>query len=83
MSLDLNSDFYFSYTYNLTRSLQQNVAGGEGTFELQSKFMWNEYLLQPFLNQETVDWILPVIHGSFGQTSTQPDLLLSLFWLLH
>jgi hypothetical protein len=45
--MDLTKDFYFSYTYDLTHTLQYNLcnnnAGGNGDYN--SKFVWNHFLL--------------------------------------
>jgi hypothetical protein len=63
LSLDLTKDFYFSYTYDLTRPLQQQVVTrvGNGRGRAQtapsppspslppcSKFVWNQFLADEF-----------------------------------
>lgn len=67
--LDLGKTFYFSYTYDLTNSLQTNFlrhkkaaldslrAEQEPTkeiFEHNERFVWNNLLLQPVLSQPDV-----------------------------
>lgn len=53
--VDLGKNFYFSYTYDLTRTLQENLTGGDAA-EKESKqtawgycekFIWNHHLLLP------------------------------------
>jgi hypothetical protein len=76
--LDLTKDFYFSYTYDISRSLQRNMnpyVHPNAVFSCQKMFVWNRYLLQP-LEEFILDssspekhraWHLPVIHGFFIQ----------------
>ncbi|CAO3645563.1 unnamed protein product [Cunninghamella blakesleeana] len=58
--LQLNS-FYYSYTYNLTNSLQRQ------THEVDNRFFWNHYLSQKMLivddHKKMSPFILPVIQG--------------------
>ena len=42
--LELNKYFYFSYTYNLARTLQANVTADAPADPFDSMFVWNEYL---------------------------------------
>jgi len=42
--LELNKDFYFSYTYNLARTLQANLTADAPADPFDSMFVWNEYL---------------------------------------
>ncbi|KAF2103424.1 hypothetical protein NA57DRAFT_26522, partial [Rhizodiscina lignyota] len=76
--LDLDHFFYFSYSYNITRTLQQNIirereALNSGfrsaTPDLNDMFVWNHYLLQPAQGvlRNTYDWCLPIIHGFIDQ----------------
>ncbi|CAG7836139.1 unnamed protein product [Allacma fusca] len=87
-SIDLSSNFYFTYSYDLTNTLQYNMtppknlvpASKMHSFVLNSgygirgqmntKFVWNNYLLRPLLeNDLRPDWILPVTHGFVGQSN--------------
>jgi hypothetical protein len=79
-SLDLTRGFYFSYSYDITRSLQQNIirerhALNEGHAhakpDFQDMFVWNHHLLQPAegVLKNLYDWCRPVIHGSVDQSS--------------
>ncbi|KAF2492027.1 hypothetical protein BU16DRAFT_101477 [Lophium mytilinum] len=79
-NLDLTRSFYFSYSYNITRSLQQNIIRErEGlnkglkhqTYDFNDMFVWNHYLLEPARAalKSTYDWCLPIIHGFIEQQS--------------
>lgn len=79
-NLDLTRSFYFSYSYDITRTLQHNIctereAISKGvayphTQDYNSMFVWNSYLLQPATTalKNTFDWCLPVIHGYIDQS---------------
>eukprot|EP01028_Stygiella_incarcerata_P010723 TRINITY_DN5702_c0_g1_i1.p1 TRINITY_DN5702_c0_g1~~TRINITY_DN5702_c0_g1_i1.p1 ORF type:complete len:1580 (+),score=375.33 TRINITY_DN5702_c0_g1_i1:150-4742(+) len=70
-NLDLKRDFYFSYTYDLSCSLQGNMSSSLPLKESRM-FIWNEHLLQPLLDRvRDPEWILPVIHGYFGQVEVE------------
>ena len=79
-NMDLAKSFYFSYNYNITRSLQQNIirertALSEGLRkskpDFQDMFVWNHFLLQPAgaALKNVYDWCHPIIHGYIGQSS--------------
>ncbi|KAF2083912.1 hypothetical protein K490DRAFT_50466 [Saccharata proteae CBS 121410] len=79
-NLDLTRSFYFSYAYNITRSLQQNIirertALNEGLQhpapDFNDMFVWNHYLLEPARTalRNTYDWCMPIIHGFINQSS--------------
>lgn len=79
-NMDLRRSFYFSYSYNVTRSLQQNIiqertAVNEGVpytaRNFQGMFVWNDYLLEPARDalKNVYDWCHPVIHGYVDQSS--------------
>ncbi|KUJ07026.1 uncharacterized protein LY89DRAFT_602159 [Mollisia scopiformis] len=80
-NLDLTRSFYFSYSYDITRTLQHNIireraAVAKGTpyphaHDYNSMFVWNSYLLQPAIAalKNTYDWCLPVIHGYIDQSA--------------
>lgn len=46
--LELNKDFYFSYTYNLARTLQANLTTDAPEDPFDSMFVWNEFLSRCF-----------------------------------
>lgn len=73
-SVDLSTDFYFSYTYDLSRSLQENVLSADwnndGLRLLSSdqKFVWNTFLLEPLRNNLVSErWFLEIVHGYVGE----------------
>ncbi|KAH8728708.1 SacI homology domain-containing protein [Phaeosphaeriaceae sp. PMI808] len=79
-SLDLTRSFYFSYAYNITRSLQQNIIrertifrehGGYHERDFQDMFVWNHHLLDPAHDnlKNVYDWCHPIIHGYIDQQS--------------
>jgi hypothetical protein len=79
-TLDLTRSFYFSYSYNITRSLQQNIVrertnvnDGSSSHkrDFQDMFMWNNYLLHPAREnlKNVYDWCHPIIHGYIDQSS--------------
>lgn len=73
--VDLTKNFYFSYTYELTRSLQENfLAATTQPFPpppFKEMYAWNYFLTREFegcLHSLTsFQWIMPVIHGAFVQ----------------
>jgi hypothetical protein len=79
-NLDLTKSFYFSYSYNVTRTLQRNIvrermAINQGlrhsSQDFNDMFVWNHYLLEPAMNalKNPYDWCVPVIHGFIEQAS--------------
>ena len=81
-NLDLSRSFYFSYSYDITRSLQHNILRErQGLQQGQvdhpgrhqnAMFIWNHHLLKPAVEtlKNTYDWCLPIIHGFIDQAST-------------
>lgn len=74
--LDLTKDFYYSYTYNLSQSLQTNFARAahvddgvpDDAERFAGMFVWNEYLSRPLRTALGGDrWLLCVVHGFFQQ----------------
>jgi hypothetical protein len=67
--VDLSKDFFFSYGFPLTCSLQ-DAALGRGGSPWDSKFCWNAHLAAPLracLGAPAVrTWCTPLIHGAFG-----------------
>ena len=79
-NLDLTKSFYFSYSYDITNSLQANmIRRREATNQGQSKapqehndmFVWNHHLLGPAVSvlKHPYDWCLPIIHGFLNQAA--------------
>ncbi|RUS21146.1 hypothetical protein BC937DRAFT_93466 [Endogone sp. FLAS-F59071] len=77
-NVDLTKNFYFSYTYDITNTLQRNMTrpppatddtgGGVGS-TYNGMFVWNHYLLENGFKDLTgkSDWILPIIYGFVDQ----------------
>lgn len=71
--VDLSKNFYFSYTYDLTSTLQRNLTQLAHASRLfNDRFAWNHYLMTKAF--ETPDylpiracWMLPLIHGHVDQ----------------
>lgn len=80
-NLDLSRSFYFSYSYDITRTLQHNIlrerqAMHQGNADSSLKhrnsmFVWNHHLLDPASEalKNTYDWCLPIVHGFVDQAS--------------
>jgi hypothetical protein len=70
-ALDLTKDFYYSFSYNLTTTIQANVLRSENKSTLESSFVWNDYLLTEFRTLVPPEhhhiWTVPLIHGFFQQ----------------
>lgn len=73
--IDITKDFFFSYTYDLTHSLQHNfIMSSPNTFPIppfKEMYEWNKYQtedMKQVLGDTTASlWTLPIIHGSFQQ----------------
>jgi hypothetical protein len=76
--VDIAKDFFFSYTYDLTHSLQDNmtIAKTSPPAPCDDRFMWNHFLSSEFDDVlSTADnsgsfspnWIIPIIHGCCRQ----------------
>lgn len=83
-NLDLSRSFYFSYSYDITRTLQNNICHereqlrkGSLTEPRQNRnemFVWNHHLLEPASRtlKKSPDWCLPIVHGFVDQASKSP-----------
>lgn len=82
--LDISKTFYFSYSYDITRTLQSNILRQRELFQkgewygtssdgmdYNDMFVWNHFLLKPGKQQprELANWCLPIIHGFVDQAS--------------
>ncbi|KDR74148.1 hypothetical protein GALMADRAFT_71417 [Galerina marginata CBS 339.88] len=74
--VDMSKNFYFSYTYDLTSTLQHNLTGqvrsGENDWPINDRFAWNFHMLTaPFANRDQPTlkhyWLLPLVHGHVDQ----------------
>lgn len=78
-NLDLTRSFYYSYSYDITHTLQHNITKERTTLAkdlrppaehgFNSMFVWNEYLLRPACSAlpDAYDWCRPIIHGYIDQ----------------
>lgn len=80
-NLDLSKTFYFSYTYDITHTLQQNMirekkmahdfSDRRSLHDYNEMFVWNNALLKPVVSnfENAFRWYMPVIHGFIDQAS--------------
>ncbi|XP_033099185.1 polyphosphoinositide phosphatase-like [Anneissia japonica] len=83
-NIDLTSNFYFSYSYDLTHSLQFNLMSAKTPQEKVSKlagdieavrskpnlkFVWNAFFWKEFSEDLHKDWVMYVTHGFCQQTN--------------
>ncbi|PWY87067.1 polyphosphoinositide phosphatase Fig4 [Aspergillus sclerotioniger CBS 115572] len=78
-NLDLTRSFYFSYSYDITHTLQRNICRerkanqDEHPKQFQQNyntmFIWNHHLLGPAFEtlKNPWEWCLPIIHGYVEQ----------------
>ncbi|KAL6649338.1 hypothetical protein ACP70R_013562 [Stipagrostis hirtigluma subsp. patula] len=69
-SVDLSKDFFFSYSYNIMRSLQKNITEkNTGQVVYETMFVWNEYLTRAIRNHlKNTCWTVALVHGFFKQS---------------
>ncbi|KAJ2905477.1 hypothetical protein MKZ38_005353 [Zalerion maritima] len=79
--LDLTRNFYYSYSYNITRTLQFNILKERQAFadglpralddDYNVMFVWNAHLLEPATESlsDPYDWCRPIIHGFLDQAA--------------
>ncbi|KAK2460382.1 hypothetical protein APHAL10511_007547 [Amanita phalloides] len=78
--VDMSKNFYFSYTYDLTSTLQYNLTGSNRSrsplWPFSDRFAWNFHLLSaPFEKYVQKhghlplkpNWLLPLVHGHVDQ----------------
>ncbi|KAG5952803.1 hypothetical protein E4U53_007957 [Claviceps sorghi] len=80
-NMDLTKSFYYSYSYDITRTLQQNIKREREALDkglppssdddLNTMFIWNSYLLEPAIKGvcSAYDWCRPIIHGYVDQAA--------------
>ncbi|EEY22112.1 polyphosphoinositide phosphatase [Verticillium alfalfae VaMs.102] len=80
-NLDLTRSFYYSYSYDITRTLQHNMAREREALakglsctpddDFNAMFVWNSHLLQPIVQalKDPFDWCRPIIHGYIDQAA--------------
>ncbi|EED12839.1 polyphosphoinositide phosphatase Fig4 [Talaromyces stipitatus ATCC 10500] len=79
-NLDLSRSFYFSNSYDITRTLQRNISRERQSlredpdkppvYDHNSMFVWNHHLLSPAVTnlKSAFDWCLPIVHGYVDQS---------------
>ncbi|KAI0877540.1 SacI homology domain-containing protein [Hypoxylon argillaceum] len=79
--LDLTTSFYYSYSYDITRTLQHNISRERAALAGESPsttchgynnmFVWNSHLLQPASTSlsNPFDWCRSIIHGYIDQAA--------------
>jgi phosphatidylinositol 3,5-bisphosphate 5-phosphatase len=87
-NLDISKTFYFSYSYDITRTLQSNILRQRELFQngkwygsstdgmgFNDMFVWNHFLLKwgEKYPEKMANWCLPIIHGFVDQASTMPS----------
>ncbi|KAI0727772.1 SacI homology domain-containing protein [Fomitopsis betulina] len=74
--VDMSKNFYFSYTYDLTSTLQHNLTRAglppHRRWMINDRFAWNHHMLTfPFNDGKSPasknHWLLPLIHGHVDQ----------------
>ncbi|KAJ3265534.1 phosphatidylinositol-3,5-bisphosphate 5-phosphatase [Chytriomyces hyalinus] len=64
--VDLSKNFYLSYTYDITNSLQNNMTRSKST-GFNEMFVWNHFLLKNGFDNFDSEWCLPIIYGFVDQ----------------
>ncbi|CAD6209868.1 unnamed protein product [Miscanthus lutarioriparius] len=69
-SVDLSKDFFFSYSYNIMRSLQKNITEkNTGQVVYETMCVWNELLTRAIRNHlKNTCWTVALVHGFFKQS---------------
>lgn len=81
-NLDLTRSFYYSYSYDITHTLQHNITRERNALlngqqpceidnDLNPMFVWNSHLLGPAAKVlgAPYDWFRPIIHGYIDQAA--------------
>jgi hypothetical protein len=62
-----SKDFYFSYSFDITNSLNRQHAKRNDTsplyLKVDKRFFWNEKLMDEFIKLNLSEWILPIMRG--------------------
>lgn len=84
--VDLSKNFYFSYSYDITRTLQWNMTRNPKVEGRNQMFVWNQYLLENGFGEQTGienQWALPIMYGFVEQSSMLPYPAGLVFALSH
>nr|VWO97167.1 Serine/threonine-protein kinase PknH (EC [Ganoderma boninense] len=80
--VDMSKNFYFSYTYDLTSTLQHNLTrdglSPSRRWALNDRYAWNHHLLTAAFEQGSSPsskshWLVPLVHGHVDQASPRID----------
>jgi hypothetical protein len=63
--IDMTKNFYFSYTYDVTNSLQSILT--KGHLKPNDMFVWNRFLTQDVFDYNS-EWYIPIIYGFVDQS---------------
>ncbi|KAF9913605.1 phosphatidylinositol-3,5-bisphosphate 5-phosphatase, partial [Lobosporangium transversale] len=68
--VDLSKNFYFSYSYDITRTLQWNMSRNPQAEGRNRMFVWNQYLLENGFGESGIEsqWALPIMYGFVDQS---------------
>ncbi|KAG0210659.1 phosphatidylinositol-3,5-bisphosphate 5-phosphatase [Mortierella sp. GBA30] len=69
--VDLTKNFYFSYSYDITRTLQWNMTRNPTVEGRNKMFVWNQYLLENAFGEQTGienQWAIPIMYGFVDQS---------------
>ncbi|KAF9433005.1 phosphatidylinositol-3,5-bisphosphate 5-phosphatase [Entomortierella beljakovae] len=70
--VDLSKNFYFSYSYDITRTLQWNMTRNSRVEGRNRMFVWNQYLLENGFTEQMNgienQWALPIMYGFVDQS---------------
>eukprot|EP00842_Homolaphlyctis_polyrhiza_P000805 jgi/Hompol1/1725/HPOL_001926-RA len=68
--VDINKNFYYSYSYDITSSLQKNLSlpPGREHFQANDMFIWNSYMNRDIFSSPNSIWRLNIIHGFVDQS---------------
>lgn len=83
--VDLARTFYFSYSYDLSQTIQYGFTHPIPQHQVRDMFVWNWNMLRPILDSVGIDspWCIPLIHGFVDQASTLKFFHLLLFLFLY
>ena len=65
--MDTTKNFYFSYSYDISRTLQYNLTTPANQATNNSMFVWNHFLLNGHFDPKS-DWYIPAIYGFVDQS---------------
>ena len=79
--VDLNKDFFFSYTYCIMQSVQRNVLSkNDENMPYENMFVWNAFLSRGIRQRlNNTRWTIALMLGSFEQVHTLHTISVLLF----